>query len=187
MVFFAGIGFYIRLPRRFKNKIMKKIIIVRHGDYSEIGKKSLSNLGKKQMTNLAKRLFPEIENKNIIFVSSMAPRAIESAQILKDIWKKNGLDLSFKKYNELWSGPDSAIERKRLNEEENKNISVQDFDWFKNFIKKSDCDVMVVVTHLEFVENFPNLCLGWGFSSISKYGSARILNLNIKSQSVIFC
>lgn len=166
----------------------KQVIIIRHGDYNKVEDYPLSDYGKEQMKKLATLLCPKIKNKKIIFICSIARRAAESAEILKEVWKKNGIDLPLDKYYELWGGSDGYNTKRRLKEKENKEVSVQNFDWFKNFINESDYEVLIAVTHLEFIEYFPD-CLGLEFrnycENIPGKGGARILDLKIKKQEFI--
>jgi len=165
---------------------MEKIIIIRHGEYDHIQNNPLSDVGKNQMEKLAIKLLSELENKNIIFVCSIARRASESAETLQKIWKEKGIDLPLHKYYELWSGGDAYCERNKL-KEENKIVSIQDFAWFENFIKESICDVLIAVTHLEFIEYFP-VTLDARFGNeidMPEKGNARILNIITKEERMI--
>ncbi|MCX6822941.1 MAG: hypothetical protein NTX91_02995 [candidate division SR1 bacterium] len=161
----------------------KKVILVRHGKYNEDEEANLSNEGIGDMKRLALILFPYIVDKNVIFIASMANRGIQSAEVLQEIWEKNNVFLPFEKKYEVWSGTDSRRESSRLLEKEKKTVSVHDFNWLSSFIKEDKHEVIVVVTHLEFVEYFPSR-LGFEGQEISK-GRAMILDMENMTRSIV--
>jgi len=134
----------------------KKVILVRHGDYEKKEPCDLSEYGRKNILELAVKLLPEIKDKEVVFISSMANRAVQSAEVLQKIWEENGIIIPFEKKYEVWSGTDSSRERRRLKEVEKKDVSVEDQHWLTNFINTSDKEVIIVVTHLEFVNYYPS-------------------------------
>jgi broad specificity phosphatase PhoE len=161
----------------------KKVILIRHGEYISIEPYNLSDEGRKSIGQLAIKLIPEIKDKNVVFLSSMANRATQSAEILQTIWKENGIALDLEKRYEVWSGTDARQEAARLLEEEQKEISVFNHRWLDEFIKASDKEVVIVVTHLEFVEDFPPI-FGFSDREVQK-GRARILDLEAKKETVM--
>lgn len=156
----------------------KRVIVIRHGHYGQ--DHNLSEQGKNDIANLAIKLLPEIQGEDIICLTSMAPRALQSAEILQKKWAEQGVETQFEKKYEIWSGNDAGRERRRLQEDEQKKVSVHDFDWLQQFIEKDYHEVIVVVTHLEFVEDFPEL-LGMRGKEIDK-GTAMILGMETKNQ-----
>ena len=159
----------------------KKVIIIRHGDYD--GNHNLSEYGKESISRLAMKLLPEIERKTIVCISSMASRGIQSSEILQTKWKKNGISIAFEKKYEVWSGNDAYRERRRLLEQEERDISVQNFDWLKAFIENAIEEIVIVMSHLEFVEDFPEM-LGFKGEEIDK-GQAMILDLETHERIII--
>lgn len=153
----------------------EKVILIRHGDYIQELPFDLSEWGKKNISELAVKLLSEIRGKEVVFISSMANRASQSAEILQKVWEENGISLSFEKKYEVWSGTDAYKESARLLEKEQKNVSVYDTNWLTEFIKNADQEVIVVVTHLEFVDDYP-LELGFFSSRDINKGEALILD-----------
>jgi len=162
---------------------VKKIVFIRHGDYTNDTGYHLSDRGKGQIEKLALKLLSEFSPTNVKFISSMANRAVESSEVLKRIWEDNGVELSFEKFYEIWSGNDAYDEQLRFLEEEQKEIEVYSFSWLDKFIKDADCEVIVIVSHMEFVEEFP-MTLGFSDKTIDK-GYARVLDLDLKTDKEI--
>lgn len=111
-----------------------KIILIRHGAYDD--KKNLSSKGKEQYILLSEFLKLILEG-NINLISSPAPRAIQSAEVLG-----NNLKLKIDTYYQLWSD----------------NNHPYDFDWFESLLKARElegCDTLIIVSHLEYVQDFP--------------------------------
>lgn len=161
----------------------KKIILIRHGDYISDEACNLSENGKNDIRKLAIKLLPEIRGKELLCITSIANRGKQSAEILQEIWRENGVSVDFEKKYEIWSGTDAYKEARRLLEHDQKSVSVYDTDWLKEFITTANQEVVIVVTHLEFVERFP---VEFGFSNrtVAK-GQARIVDLENHKDSLI--
>lgn len=162
---------------------IKKIIFVRHGDYVDVEPFNLSDDGKSSVRRLAFKLIPEIEGKEVVCVTSIANRASQTAEEMEAVWFQNDIDVSFTRHYELWSGSDAYQEVIRLEEEDNQKVSVYDKAWLYKFIQSSDKEVVVVVSHLEIVENSSSL-FGFRSRELSK-GHARVLNLETKEETII--
>lgn len=111
---------------------MDKLIIIRHGDYDGV---NLSDFGKRQMAELGNRLMPQI-NGDVLILSSTAPRARESAEILG-----KAFNVSIEDHEILWSD----------------RSHYEDFPKVLELVrsKKEEVDVLILVTHLEYVYGFP--------------------------------
>jgi phosphohistidine phosphatase SixA len=161
----------------------KKVIFIRHGDYIPIEPFNLSEQGKEKINNLALKLFHEIEYKEVILITSIANRAVQTSEILKNEWNSMGINITFEKYYELWSGSDANKEAKRLEKEEQKFVSVYNQRWLHKFIESCNKKTIIVVSHLEIVESSP-LLLGFSSIEVSK-GQARVLDLETKKEIII--
>lgn len=122
---------------------MKKLVVVRHGDYEDEDNddEKLSSLGEKQIAQLAEKLESHLNGFSVVILSSTALRARQSAEILVDKFGAafEGLDL-------LWSGEGGK--------------SFGTFMDFKKLLKmieerKEQAEVYVLVTHYEYIEDFP--------------------------------
>lgn len=119
---------------------MDKMIVVRHGHYDH--RERLSEVGQGQIATLAERLAVHVDGGNsLTLLSSTAPRAMDSAEILA---KKFGV--SYERLDVLWTGNDAM----RIGEEE-------DFKELMGIIngRHSKARVVIIVTHYEYVEDFP--------------------------------
>jgi phosphohistidine phosphatase SixA len=114
---------------------MRRLIIVRHGDYGE--DYHLSQYGIEQITLLSTMLKATTNGESIAILSSVATRAVDSAKILG-----KAFGVPFEEHDVLWSEnrhPENLQEALEL------------------VRSKKDCaDVLVLVTHLEYVYLFPN-------------------------------
>jgi phosphohistidine phosphatase SixA len=116
---------------------MKKLVIVRHGDYGFDG--SLSTKGKAQMKQLAESLRSQLGGGKTIILFSTAPRGEQSARILA---AELGIT-ELEPHEVLWSDREngrSAHPAKTL-------ALVRS--------KKELYDIVVLVTHYEYAEEFP--------------------------------
>lgn len=143
---------------------MKRLILVRHGDYSG---GALTCYGRKQMQELAPALANSIVG-NMLLVSSPIQRAKESAMILAEhlhvpvtehaVWEAEG----------DWSDNDGAFQ------------FIGDVD--------TDIDTLVVVTHLPFLESFPEyfgekaLNVSFLYGGFDK-GQARVIDCEMKTMT----
>lgn len=114
---------------------MERLILFRHGRYN--GSLELSDEGRQQMEVLAEKIRPELSGgKRALILSSTAPRARQSAEVVGGI-----LELAIELHEVLWSD----------------NDHVEDFDATLALIqdRQEEADVLILVSHLEYVEDFP--------------------------------
>ncbi|MBA3732788.1 histidine phosphatase family protein [Patescibacteria group bacterium] len=142
---------------------LKKLIVVRHGKYAE---KSLTAEGRRQVAELATALAIQLHQSSIALLSSTATRAKETSVILAA-----GLGgITFEEHECLFSGgynldSEQVEETFRLLEENG-----------------STHDVVILSTHMEFIDQFPTI---WGkkhgFQIQKSYdtpkGTARLVNV----------
>ena len=129
---------------------IKKIIIVRSGDYGINEPYNLTEYGIKSIKNLARQLLPYLEDQKIVCLSSLANRAVESSEILQSVWKSYGFVVPIEKKSELLA--ESAIEKYI---KKKKNDAIANLSWLYDRITLADIegvDIVVVVTHLELLE-----------------------------------
>ncbi|MDP3882493.1 MAG: phosphoglycerate mutase family protein [Candidatus Staskawiczbacteria bacterium] len=122
---------------------MKKLFIVRHGDYTDDGEylnEPLSSLGKKQADSLADKLEGHVDKASVVILSSTSLRATQFAEIISA-----RLDLPFESSDLLWSGTGGKVF----------GIS-DDFKKVLELLDKrpEDPDVVILVTHYEYVGGF---------------------------------
>lgn len=142
---------------------MKKIIIVRHGDYSG---SNLTTLGVNQMETLAGFL-SWVNPTQTTMLSSSASRASNSARILSE-----KLGLPFTEHYGLWSDDDHDY----------------DLRFASQLIKSQDSEAVILITHLEYAQYLPkfickdifgNTELMNGYSGLYK-GQMVLINLEKK-------
>ena len=117
--------------------MMKKLVIVRHGDYGFDD--SLSTKGKAQMKRLAENLRPELDGRKTIILFSTAPRGEQSARIL-------GAELEItacEPHEVLWSDRENARSPHPA-----KTLAL-----IRS--KKEQYGIVILVTHYEYAEEFP--------------------------------
>jgi phosphohistidine phosphatase SixA len=120
---------------------MKKLVLVRHGEYSTIdGQYILNEEGRQQIAVLAPKLRALIGDQRVALHTSWAARAAASAAILAD-----ALGVTFEEHRELWSGGDGIGHYP-----DTEAMVWQIVEWAEEY------DVLILVTHLEFVERLPN-------------------------------
>ncbi len=161
----------------------KKVIFIRHGDYINVEPFDLSETGKGAVRKLAMNLISEIKGKEAVFLTSVANRAVQTAKELEAVWFKNDIDVWFHQHYELWSGSDARKELQHLKQEENKIISVEDYDWINNFIHSCTKEIVIIVSHFE-VTKFGPKYLGFPSFEIPK-GQARVLDLESKRDRLV--
>ncbi|NVN96712.1 histidine phosphatase family protein [Candidatus Nomurabacteria bacterium] len=126
------------------SKRSKKIFLLRHADYiGGVEDPGLSEKGKEQARNLAAKIKANLngDTENVTIWTSPACRARETAEIIKE----KLACLYFVEKSNLWS------DKKHR----------QDFNWFKNQLDNFQDEVLIVVSHLEYVQQFPEIL---GFS-----------------------
>lgn len=110
---------------------MKTLAILRHGSYSE-SSGLLNSSGQEQMRTIAQKLKPVINGGTVRIITSTAPRAIHSSEILG-----GELGVKAEPHEVLWSD----------------NGHDPDFDRALALIREQDAhETVVVVTHLEYSE-----------------------------------
>jgi hypothetical protein len=116
---------------------MKYLILVRHGSYDKYDGR-ISSFGKECISNLTRNKLKGVvdSNEKTIIISSTAPRALDSAEIISDV-----LNIEFEENTILWS---DAEHRKNFD-----NV----LEMVRSY--KEETDVLILVTHLEYVESFP--------------------------------
>jgi phosphohistidine phosphatase SixA len=114
---------------------MKKIIIARHGHYSG---RDLDQCGRGEMKAMGEALASLLGAHSIRVVSSTAPRALQSAEILSD-----RLSVPVEEHRFLWTGPDSP------------RGCLADLNAALQLVKTAGEDSMIIVTHLEFTDTLP--------------------------------
>jgi phosphohistidine phosphatase SixA len=113
---------------------LRYLIIARHGSYDSEG---LTPKGNEEIHQLAKALQRYTDDARVKMLSSTAPRAIESTEILACI-----LEVAFSNHEALWSDHDHRVDLPtalKLIESEG----------------SGDCDVLVLVSHFEYAELLP--------------------------------
>ena len=115
---------------------MKILIVARHGYYRG---SDLHEIGELQMKALGSAIKSALNGFSVQIVSSNAPRAEQSAEIIAEI-----LGVGFEKHEFLWTGPGSP-----------RGCS-PDLQSALKLIEASKADVLIIVTHLEYSEKLPN-------------------------------
>lgn len=119
---------------------LKKLIVVRHGDYGGLG---LTELGKRQIDALTRALSAILTGSKILLLSSTASRAKETSLILAA-----GLGgLKFDEYACLYA--------------KDKDLSSAEVESVSKLIEENTeaYDVIILSTHMEFIDQFPT---AWG-------------------------
>ena len=117
-----------------------KIVLVRHAAYTGGGENpGISSEGKEQAILLGKKIRSEVGNEDVVIWTSSANRAHETAEIIKT-------QLQFVKDVEvkptLWSD----------------NKHRHDFTWLKSELNNFQGEgTLIIVSHLEYVQDFPHL------------------------------
>lgn len=114
---------------------MKTLIVARHGDYlSDSG--GLSDYGRSQIGKLGEALQSVVDGA-VLILNSTAPRAVESAAILTELFTAPSEGHKF-----LWSGSDAGFDD---NPAARKLVEGH----------AEKFDTIIMVTHFEYVESFP--------------------------------
>jgi phosphohistidine phosphatase SixA len=116
---------------------MRKIFLVRHADYAFGDDPGLSDLGKEQALNLANKIKANLnsDNGSVVIWTSSAKRAKETAQIIKQELSLAQITAEEK----LWSDKRHP----------------HDFNWLKNQLNSFNGENLIIVSHLEYVREFP--------------------------------
>lgn len=156
---------------------MKYLFIARHGSYGNDNR--LNDHGHKQMEVLGGSIKEILNGASAYILSSTAPRAIDSAEVLA---VQLELPKEFEKTEDLWTGGDSSKER----------AYYCDCDKLIQMIneRREKADGLVMMTHLEVGEDFPSYFLKQEFEQneyirdISK-GQAVHINLEDKTHQLL--
>ena len=148
---------------------MRYLVLVRHGDYGTDGR--LSTSGREQMFRLSPLLKERIETEWVHIFSSSAPRAMDSATILSEAFK-----VSFAAAEMWWSDDQHDYHPERA----------------LAFVREHgpSTDALMVVTHLEYTEEFPGyfaraeLGVELPFMSVEK-GDALVIDCEAKTIALI--
>ncbi len=118
---------------------MKILFLLRHAAYrsGEGGDPRLSDHGKEEALELAKKIKAIIgDSKDAITIwSSSAKRAAETAEIIQQEIPLAELVIE----EQLWSGGGHR----------------EDFHWLKQKLDEFDGEILIIMSHLEYVRDFP--------------------------------
>lgn len=118
---------------------MKKLIIVRHGVYNKSAKK-LTAEGEAQIKSVASELSGILLGHTAIILSSPAPQAEQSAELLKD-----DLGIDTLEFDETLQADKTHLCN-----------TPKAFDLIQEQQKKHGASVVIVVTHLQYCNYLPN-------------------------------
>lgn len=155
---------------------MKHLIIVRHGDYGT--DRRLSENGKNQITGISLRLVDLNPGKDCVILTSIAPRALDSADIIQE---KFGIT-NYVKVPFFWS--DNTAPSPTYYRDRNPS-KVMDI-----ICEYEDIDIVIVVSHLELVNEFPSffaetqLGKNWNLPELEK-GQAIHIDITEKSFRIL--
>jgi broad specificity phosphatase PhoE len=117
-----------------------KIFLLRHAKkQSGSGDIELSYEGRMEAQKLAKKFSSILKGENVIIWTSSAQRALETATIVKDGIKDDVQVKEFLVEEKLWSD----------------NNHPYDFVWLKEKISSFNDDNLIIISHLEYVQEFP--------------------------------
>lgn len=114
---------------------MKQLIVVRHGQYGHDDR--LNDRGRTQIGALADKLKSLMNGATVMILTSTVDRARESAEILS-----SAFGVGFEEHEILWS----------------ENSHPEDLPGTLELVRsrKDNADVLVLVTHYEYVKEFPS-------------------------------
>ena len=126
---------------------MKKLIIVRHGAY-DFSSERINNYGKAQMCFLAENIdfeadMPHLETSAVQIITSSAPRAVDSAETIAG---ELGISLA-----DIWKDPALWSDTEHPQDDETA------LDLIDQYASNPDTDVLIVVTHLEYARDLPEI------------------------------
>lgn len=122
------------------HKKSKKIFLLRHADYIPgIENSGLSDHGKQQAKKLAGKIKVNLngDSEHVTIWTSPANRAVETALIIKEQFP----ECNFSEHEKLWSD----------------NKHSYDFDWFEKQLDSFHEGVLIVISHLEYIQEFPEI------------------------------
>ena len=112
---------------------MQHLFVVRHGNYDNSG--GLTHSGRGQISRVGEFLKPQVEGKQTKLLTSTAIRASQSADIIGEI-----LGVKPVAAGVLWSESDWQYQP----------------DQALALVQEHDAEVIIVVTHYEYAEAFPD-------------------------------
>lgn len=115
------------------------LFVVRHAEYEGLGDNSLSALGREQALSLAEKICEKLLPGEVTIWTSTAKRAVETAEIIKSFLEQHSKEVLLVAHNSLWSG-DKHLYR---------------LGWLADMVSNYQGNNLVTVTHLEYVEHFP--------------------------------
>lgn len=148
---------------------MQKLILVRHGEYgADLG---LTATGEQQIRSLIPALAAMTQGRKFAVVTSTATRARESAAILA-----TGLQTVFEE-NRLLGADDLWMEKHQ-----------ELLDYIKEATRQ--LDVLILVTHMEYVDQFPHYFAQIELQTelpyhMSRKGEVVVIDCEAKSLTVI--
>ncbi len=155
---------------------MKHLIVVRHGDYGD--NRKLSEQGKKQIANIALQLVDLKNNQTSVILTSPAPRALESAEIIQQtLGITERIEIPF-----FWSDTTAPAPTYYKDRDPSKVMNIIN--------KYLDKNIVIVVSHLELVNQFPRFFaetkLGkyWNLPDLQK-GEAIRFDVQTKSFKIL--
>ena len=118
--------------------MLKQIFLVRHADYCGGGLDPvLSEYGKRQSLDLAKKINASLGIGDVTIWSSSANRARETAEIIKQEMQLAEMVIE----GLLWSD----------------SYHPHNFTWLKEKIDSFEGDILIIVSHAEYVREFPSM------------------------------
>jgi phosphohistidine phosphatase SixA len=128
-----------------ESKKTQRIFLLRHASYSieVVGESDpiLSYHGNVQAKRLAKALFGSIGKQKVSIWTSPARRASQTADVIKKLFDENQGSCNLFIKEKLWSDSNHH----------------HDFGWLKNEIENCDEENLVIISHLEYVQDFPSI------------------------------
>lgn len=122
---------------------MKHLFIARHGNYG--GDDLINARGIAQMETLGQKIKEILNGGSAYIISSTAPRALGSSQVLSNFLTAPG---KFEQVPYLWSGTDAPKDSYYRDRDRDKLIDI--VNQYRN-----KADGLIVVSHLEVGEDFP--------------------------------
>ena len=155
---------------------MKHLVIIRHGSYGDDHR--LSAEGKKQIASIALHLSKSISGANSVILTSPAPRALDTADIIQQsLGIKNYVEIPF-----FWS--DRTAPAPTYYKDPNPLKVMDIIQQYENN------ETVIVVSHFELVNQFPNFfarnTLGkdWNLPELEK-GQAIDIDIEKKTFKVL--
>jgi phosphohistidine phosphatase SixA len=127
---------------------MKHLFVVRHGHY-DYKTGQLDEVGNAYLKALAQSVIPLIKGNSSHLISSTAPRALESSELLAS---ELGISKDFEREPYLWDAEDSPIEGIAWNRDYNKLMGIING-------RRARADNLIIVTHLRTAKDFSTIFL----------------------------